>query len=341
MRLLITTPTLRPHGGIRVLVEWANHLARRGHKTTLQIFQGPIRADWIDINPDVQVKGGIVQSISEYDCVVAGTPFIALHLDSMQGAKKFFLLQMAEDLFSPGNHGYVEKCRQSYHVKMPIIGISKWVEEYVRDQGRTGKMYYIGNGVTENFTPGEKSKELTVLVEGWNGYNPAKDWEHINAQVADALKKEYGAKIVSYSQAPPTHNEHILDEYYTRPDPEQIVRLYQQATIMVKATRYDARSCAPVEAMACGTVTARGLMKGDDDLFHEMNCLRGGYKYDEVLTHAKRLIEDEELREQLEQSGLQYRKKWLSWDYWMGEVEKIFEGKKQPEPLMKKVKANG
>lgn len=330
MKILIISPSLNIHGGIRVLVEWANHLSRRGHDVTLQVEGGNMAADWIDIDPTVTVRPGPLWTAGAYDVAVAGTPSIALRLDPVPGPKKFFLLQMAEDLFSPNDARYVKQCLMSYRVKMPIIGISKWVEEYVRNHGRNdGPMHYIGNGVTDHFRPGPKDEPLTVLVEGWECYNPAKDVSNLGPRVAAHLKEKYGARILAYSQFPLRTSPGVPDEYYHAPPLNILVSLYQRAHLMLKATRFDARSCAPVEAMACGTVTARAIEKGDDDLIDGYNALCSGYRLEDLTANAERLIEDKKLRAALEKNGRKYRARYLDWDKWMQEVERIFETDRQ------------
>lgn len=334
MKILIVTPSLNPHGGIRVLIEWANGLARRGHHVTLQVENGAMRADWASISPAVEVMPGSLWELHGYDVAVAGTPFIATRMDPMSGsAEKFFLLQMAEDMFAPNNKGWVQTCQRSYKVKMPIIGISRWVEKHVRKFRGNGKMYYIGNGVSDDFKPGKKDRNLTVIVECWGGYpgnsNPAKDIEQLGPKVAAHLKEKYknqGIRIIALSQFPAWTHAQVPDEYIQQPDNETWVRTMQRGHLTVKASRYDARSTAPVEAMACGVPTARALVEGDDDLMHEYNCLRGGYSLDELVSHAERLIEDEEVRHTLAANGLKYREQYLSWDYWLGKVEGIFKG---------------
>jgi len=330
MKIMIITPSLNIHGGIRVLVEWANTLSRRGHEVTLQVENGMILQNWINIEEEVAVLPGAYWSAENFDIVVAGTPYIANRLDPMRTpAKKFFLLQMAEDMFAPGNLEYVGNCRRSYSVNMPIIGISQWVEGWVRKWRGNKQMYYIGNGVSDNFTPGKKDKDLTILVEGWECYNPAKDVENLGPKVAKHLKAKYKARIVAYSQFPIKTAKNVPDEYYQAPAPQKLVKLYQRPQLMIKATRLDARSCAPVEAMACGTVTARAIEQGDDDLIHRYNCLRGEYDLDELIANAEKILDKEKLRKQLESNGAKYRKRFLSWDYWMEQVEGIFEADEQ------------
>lgn len=322
-KILILCPTLNPHGGIRVIVEWANNLARRGHDVTLHVASGGMQ-EWIAIAQAVNVQLGGHWSANHYDTVIATTPPLALDLDARKTtAQKFFLLQMAEHLFSPGT-GYERQSIQSYNVNMPIIGISKWVESLIkREHGRKGEMYYIGNGVSSEFKPGKKDSELTVMVADWEGYNAAKDVNAIGPKVANELKELYGAKIIAWSALPCKTLPDVPDEYYQRASTETLVKLYQRCHLVIRASMYDARSCSPVEAMACGTATARAIHQGDDDLIHGYNCLRSGYDYRALLYNAKRLITDQTLRERLEKNGLEYRKQWLSWGFWMDIVEDI------------------
>ena len=93
-------------------------------------------------------------------------------------------------------------------------------------------------------------------------------------------------------------------------------QLYSQATILVKATLYDARACAPMEAMCKGTVTARAIMHGDDDLIHGENCLKCGYDKDHLYRNAKELLTNHELRKRLANNCIEYVRKY-NWDYWM------------------------
>ena len=346
--ILITCPTMNIHGGIRVLVEWSNHLSRRGHTVTFQIVQpvGYRWQSWIDFDPAVRVQVGQVISV-DYDIVVASTPTLALMLDSTNApCKKFYLLQMLENLFEPNNKQWVDMCIESYKVSFPIIGISKWVEEEVRKHRGDGKMYYVGNGVSDDFKPGQKDEGLTVLVEGWGGYpgnkNQAKDIELLACRVAEVLHNEYGAKIIAFSQFPlfdpnkpygdlrhARQYEYILSEYHEAPSREELVRLYQRPTFMLKASKYDARSCAPVEAMKCGTVTVRAIERGDDDLINYHNAIVAPYDFGKFYGRARDLcniiknVGIERALGNYQKNGLEYAARELSWETRMNEIENI------------------
>lgn len=327
MKILILCPSLNPHGGVRVIVEWANHLAKRKHDVTLFVQMGGNQS-WITINERVKVQFGGMWRANQYEAIIATTPPLALDLDTRNTTgKKFYLLQMAEHLFQPGS-GYADQAKRSYNVKMPIIGISQWVETVLkREFNRQGATYYIGNGVSKHFKPSgkPKPKQLTVVVADWEGYNKAKDVRAIAPFVAQKLKEKYSAHIIGWSSQPLATMRDVPDEYYHRISTEQLVEIYQRSTIMLKASMYDARSTAPVEAMACGVPTARAIHQGDDDLIHGYNCLRSGYDVDALFYNACRLIEDKKLRKKLIQNGFEHQMQFLNWDFWMGIVEDIIQ----------------
>lgn len=327
MKILILAPSLNPHGGIRVIVEWANHLARRGHSVMLHVVTGGYQ-DWIDIAPEVAQRYGGHWSANDFDVVIATTPPLALDLDARRtSAKKFYLLQMAEHLFQPGS-AYERHSIKSYNVNMPIIGISRWVESVLkREYGRKGPIYYIGNGVSEAFRPGEKAPALTVVVSDWEGYNQAKDVNAIGPAAARHLKQKYKARIVGWSSQPLRTMPEVPDDYYHRIDTATLANIFQRATFTIKASMYDARSTAPVEAMACGTTTARAIHLGDDDLYHGYNCLRCGYNLDALVDIAEKLVMFPEYRARLEANGLEYRRQWLDWGFWMDKAEDVITEK--------------
>lgn len=336
------------HGGVRVIVEWANHLSCRGHNVTLQIIRpaGYRWENWIDIDSSVRIQVGQAINLNGYDIAVATFPAAALAMDADSSfCRKFYFLQMAEHLFNDDPFWH-QMCFQSYKVKMPIIGISKWVEEEVRKHRGDKTMYYVGNGVSDDFKPGQKDEGLTILVEGWGGYpgnsSSAKDVDLLACRVAEVLHKEYGAKIIAFSQFPlfdpnkpygdlrhAKQYEYILSEYWEAPSREELVRLYQRPTFMLKASKYDARSCAPVEAMKCGTVTVRSIERGDDDLVNYHNSIVTPYDFGKFYSRARDLcnmiknVGIERALGSYQKKGLEYAARELNWETRMNEIESI------------------
>lgn len=317
MKILIIAPAFNPpHGGLRIIGEWCNRLTQ-WHDVTVHSLKGD-NPDWFSINKkvnwmkDYNAKG--------FDVLIITSPHSIECADRPDCPPKVFLfMQMAEHLFKPRDHRWRMLCEKFYRSTHPMFCISQWNIDMLRDEfGRVGPCIYIGNGVNlEDFPIEEKEKDgKTILVEGWECGNPSKDSDNIGPKVAARLKAE-GFTILAYSHIPLKTMKDVPHEFHHRPSLEKLNELYSRATILIKASHYDARSCAPMEAMTKGTVTVRAIEKGDDDLSEDNSII---VKYDEeMLYNAAKyaLAQPGQLAiKELSKNCLSYVQK-FSWDYWM------------------------
>lgn len=321
MNLLITIPsTQTPHGGLRVILEWANRLAKY-HSVLLYDLSGKNNCSWFT----VQVKYCDASSLWEADCVILTSPHSAHLLDIILPNQKCFLfLQMMEDMFKPTDHNWLTMCHKFYTSNYPVISISQWNIDTLRNKfGRIGQIHYIGNGVNlDHFPVSTQNKEPDcVLIEGWEPTNPTKDIDRISHKVALQLKKD-GYTVIAYGGVQCRSDFNLLHQYFRQPSLSQLNRIYERASVLIKASKYDARSCSPVEAMTKGTVTARAIIQGDDDLVHEENCLRCDYDADQLYIAAKRILTDNQLRSRLSESCVKYAES-LNWDGIIDHVNSI------------------
>lgn len=324
MKIFITIPSLRvPHGGTRIIITWAEYLLKYGHTVTLFVQNGPITCDWYNISTDVTLSCKQTDLI-QADCIIICSPH-SIHLQRYirKDQKCFIFLQMIEHYFRPGDKAFYKQCIEFYMTPHPVIHGSVWNERIMRELGRTGPCHYVGNGVNLNDFPiSDKPKDgKLVLVEGWECTNPAKDIDNIGPKVAARLKAE-GYKILAYSQLPLKTMPDVPDEYYQLPSMEQMNDLYERATILIKASRYDARAVAPMEAMTKGTVTVRAIVEGDDDLLDTYNCYRCAYDETSLYDYSMTILADQVSRHYLSKNCLEYIQKY-TWDYWMDKVNDI------------------
>ena len=319
MRIFIQSPNINSrHGGIRVINEWANRLTDLGHSVILFNQAGPVRCDWM------YIKCKIVNTHSlliKSDCLIVTSPHGAYLLSKDQPKKKFIFLQMLEHLFNPNNKRLEAQCFELYRSQYPLISISQWNIRQLRTiHHRKGVVHYVGNGVNfEDFPIGKKPKDgKVILLESPEPTNLSKDIDKI-ATKAGMYFKNKGYTIKGFGLKRPVDN--FFDEFIISPSLDQMNRLYEEATLMIKATKYDARSTSPMEAMTKGTVTIRGIIEGDDDL-NEQNSYRTGYDLDKVIDSTNYALENQKETQEKAKNALSYVQTY-SWDYWMTKINEI------------------
>lgn len=319
MKIFIQSPNINsPHGGIRVINEWANRLTDLGHRVILFNQAGPVRCDFMPI------KCKIVNTttlMGQCEIAIITSPHGAFLLDKDKPVKKFVFLQMLEHLFNPTNRVFRANCEKLYKTQYPLISISQWnIRQLQTIFKRTSPIHYVGNGVNFDDFPisyADKDGDI-ILLESPEPTNHAKDVDKIAVKAAIYFKQK-GYRIKGFGLKKPIDN--IYDEYIIRPSLEQMNRLYQQATIMIKATKYDARSTAPLEAMTKGTVTIRGIIEGDDDL-NELNSYKTKYNLDKVIDSANFALNNPSDLAQRKENALSYVQTY-TWDYWMDKINQI------------------
>lgn len=319
--VLMTIPAFSRNGGIRIMLEWANRLSAR-HRVYLHVLNKESGCAWFDLNPEIQIQPAPVDA----DILIVTSPHGIHYSNQVRAKRTFIFLQMMEHLFYPTNKRWYRTCLETYTSPYPLITISQWGVNALKALGRTGPIHYVGNGVNLDHFPiddyGPKDGK-TVLVEGFVSGNAAKDVASIGPRVAQMLRQR-GYKILAYSNLPLSGAfAGVPHEFYCQPDLSCLNRLYARATILLKATQYDFRSCSPVEAMTKGTVCARAITEGDDDLLHEVNCLRSPYADPERLfLNALRLLNDVPLRNRLATACLQHVQTY-GWNHWFPIIEGI------------------
>jgi len=321
--VFITIPSFAVHGGIRVILEWANHLSKE-NKVYLRLLKGPPYLDWFQLARSVDIVCNDVP-LRNADLIILTSPHAAHYLSLPTRGRKVVFLQMLEHLFRPDDLRWLAQCKLLYTAPCPLITIAQWaIAELRRTFKRTGPTYHVGNGVNSKDFPicATPKDGKTVLVEGWVSSNASKDPENYAPAVAKTLR-DLGFHIIAYSAQPNRGPFHAVPhEYHQRPALATLNWIYERATILVKASRYDFRSCAPMEAMTKGTVTVRALDRGDDDLIDGVNCLRSGYDKTSLCTNTVRLLFETSLRNRLADACLKHVQTY-TWDYWFERIDEI------------------
>jgi glycosyltransferase involved in cell wall biosynthesis len=277
VNFLLPTPGHHPVGGYKVIYEYANGLAERGHKVTVthQMTKAPgggtfrqlaryakarLKGDWLPaawFKMDPRVRMHLViectpATLGSADTLVATaweTAEVAVTMPEKCG-RKFYLIQHFEEW-----SGERERVLATWRLPLKKIVIAEWLRQISEGQGHSA--HYIPNGV--DFTafgidvPPESRDPHTVIMLyhsfDWKGSNDGFAALRVVKQSISDLKV-----IVFGVQARPQDLEPWF-EFYQLPTQTLLRSLYNRAAVFLSPSWAEGWPLPPAEAMLCGTAT--------------------------------------------------------------------------------------
>ena len=320
-------------GGVRILAEHLNRLTDRGHYAVLIFSQEGGEINWLPTRFPQMWANKMSADPKTFD-VVVGTGLSTWGAASSAAfgkARRFALVQMLDHLFHPeATH---KAMLPKYKLPLEFITISDWLtREVSRLSGQyVGAIHKINNGIDfdlfhrDNTLPRDPDR-IRIVTEG-HTMNLAKDGDEMVWRAATAAKAHYGDVIefMGFSQFPPRRE---FDRFWYRPSQKEIREIYSAGDIFLKASRYEGNPGPHFEAMACGSAAVcTAINEGDDDLHHEVNCLKVKYG-DQAGLEANlfRLIDGENLRKALAANALTWVQQHKRWEDVIDHLEVIYRG---------------
>lgn len=265
MKLGISIPDFSAHGGINIIIEWANRL-NKYFDVTLFCLNKPVNRHWMPVTCKVS-RGP--EGINKMDAFIITSPHTVGWYKYLKGIKVFCFVQNIEHLFRPHDEAWRKLCFQFYELDCDKFYLANWNKEYLKN----GDLYKVRNCANfDLFNNANSRRKKQILIEGIVPTNPTKDIFYIGQQIAERYHKQ-GFKIVSYGQLP---YKSSFVEYYQKPNLDIIKKLYNESMLFVKCSLMDAMSTSPIEAGACNTPVIRYIEQGDDNL-NEFNCYKSPY----------------------------------------------------------------
>lgn len=308
-------------GGVAVVCQHANRLARRGFGVCIVSTAGDEKIDWfpglaVPVYPISRIPG-------EIDIGVATWWETTHALYMLPIPRKFYFVQSDETRFYSEDRYERIFARESYRFNFEFMTEARWLQKWLRDD--FGKeAHYVPNGVdTELFHPAEplepRGSRPRVLIEG-----PA---DMASKGVAEAFSAVRGLDCdvwyVNYRGEPdPSWKP---DRYFYRVPMIQMKRIYSSCDILLKLSCVEGSFGPPLEMMACGgaCVVARvtgleeAIAPGENALVVEAGDIGGARRV------VKQLLEDDSLRRKLIRGGRATVAR-LDWEKTIDALEAIF-----------------
>jgi glycosyltransferase involved in cell wall biosynthesis len=281
MRITFILPTVSLSGGIKVVVIYAQALARMGH--LIKIISPPPQTvpvrqklkSWILGNgrrsdPPSQMSHLDGSGLDHYvldrwrpvtdldvpdgDIVIATwweTAEWVNTLSADKGAKVYFVQHHEIFPYLP-----VDRCKATYRMPLHKIVVARWLQEVMRTQYGDQTVDLVPNSVDRaQFFAQERDKQRTPTVGVLYSSAPSKGLD-VSLSVLEIVRKAFpDLRIIVFGSKQPT-NELALPEnaeFFFCPPQEQIRDLYSQCDVWLTASRSEGFNLPAMEAMACRT----------------------------------------------------------------------------------------
>ena len=341
MRVTFVLPAFfdYPIGGYRVVYEYANYLATKGHSVCVvylveergdygfvQRAKGAARelrrklartprVSWMALDPSVRLvwQPPVAASLPDGDAIIATAWQTARLVASALPAsgKGFYLVQDHE----VWRNVKEERVNATFRLGLHVIAISTWLAELAEVEG-SARTSLVLNGLDHaafKVTSSVLSRPLRALALFHD--DPRKD----TASTIDAFKEArrlVPALAFRMFGVPARHERlPVWIEYFQQPTPDTLLRLYNQSAIFVSSSLLEGWCLPAAEAMACGCALVCTDSKGPRDFAIDgVSALFSSPGDVQALAdNITRVATDASLRHALQDSGIQSTDR-LTWE---------------------------
>lgn len=340
-----------PSGGLRVVYQYATHLAQNGHIVTvvhpgrlaierrlvdsaknflryaIYNLSGRFRPNrWMTVHPRVAlvcVPSLAEKHIPEADVVIATAWQTAEYVTCYSQVKgmKFYLIQHLETWNGP-------QARVTATWKAPLqkIVVSGWLADVATSLGESA--IQVKNGLDANafkrVVPTEdRNPNILMMLYHTAVWKGSED-----GLKALELVREHRPQIrtILYGVSKRPAKLPAWIEYHQSPSPARLLGLYNQAAIFVAPSRTEGWGLPACEALLCGASLVATDIDGHREFaFHEKTalvCPSGSP--DLIASSVIRLMENRELRLRLARQGHEFVRQ-LTWERSTSKLEHILK----------------
>ena len=278
---LLPNSASKPVGGVKIVLEYANRLAKDGCKVSLiyaayskwckfgflhivlylyQFCKAKLTKNylpkWFDVDP--RIKQNLIWSLDRYDYpkdakIVATAVDTAYYLNqyNIDVDNKYYFIQDYENWFVDDDF-----VKGTYHYPMHKIVISKWLRKIIINSDEDADL--VPNGFDTFFfqlqTPIKDRSPFELIAL----YHTDKRKGLDVAFKAFEIVKENFPQLHVTLFGTPSKPEKLSDwySYYQRPDKDTFNRIYNHASIFVGSSYTEGWGLTVGEAMLCGCAVA-------------------------------------------------------------------------------------
>jgi len=358
LRINYVLPAVRLTGGVRVIVEIADRLARRGHQVTVTAYGREGDLDWarpaFDCRfvrrgrfhkyrvaaarrllpgwheQDLKIKA-LAERVPDCDINVATAAFTAFSVDRSRRGIPFHHMQHYDAVFYPDDPYARQAAIEACCLPMRRIANSTWLSELLKERHGLRDAALVFPAIDhEVFRPGPRAARDDEPPGGFRvvtlGRSDAvKGFVDLLQAAAIAAGRGRAIDLVVFGTETPLP---VLPgapyRHVGRRVNQDLAQLYRSADVVVTPSWYESFPLPPLEAMACGVPVITTRYGTEDYAVDGRNALVVPPRDPQRLAEAiLRLAQDGALREALARGGVETARG-FTWDATVGTVERLF-----------------
>ena len=340
--------TRKPVGGFKIVFEYANRLAERGHKITIffdgkEQFQNTsfpvflqkmilfylthIHPFWFPLNKGIKkrcIYGITDKTIYENEFIVATAVQTAVPISRLNDkkGKKIYFVQGFENWVCTD-----EEVIRTYNLGLKNITISKWLKE-IMDANTSTPTCYIPNGIDfEKFYIKSDIEFRDPFSISMLYHKSSHKGVVYGIEVLREIKEKYSSLIVKMFGVPDRPKDlPSWIEYTKNASEKELLEIYNTTAIYLCSTIDEGFGLTGAESMACGCALVSTSYAGVYEYaVHERNALLSNPKdVKQQVNNIEKLFSDQKYRMELARQGsIDIRD--LDWNYSLTLFEKALK----------------
>lgn len=331
MKINFLVPCLRICGGIKIILEYAARLGKKGHETKIFCLKNApsneLSRGWFNFDVEIiKIPAFSEKYIDNADIIMATTWKEILLINKFgwnKGAKIHFI--QGDEMFIQGdgieNHKTIPIIK-AWSLPIKKIVVSSWLKKMVKEKFNQNATL-IPNAV-DKFSSNKKYHKSKIVGVCFSAPQKIKCFLDAIKAFKLAKQKFSDIRLIGYGNGVP-NKEITFYKFYYQPSQKRIKKIYNQCDIWLCASKQEGFGLPSLEAMAhkVALVTTDNLGCREYAIHNQTALISPPNDPKKLASNLVKLLKNDSLLKKIALNGFKKSKK-FTWDKSIIKIEKIF-----------------
>jgi len=314
-QVIYVLPELGLTGGVKIILEQANRLAKRGYRVVIHCLKSNL--DWFDLNVPIKFHKNyheLTTALKNFNCIKIATwwetaPVVFNSCNPKQGGQGIpvYFVQDMEDKFYPHSLNMQKKVKSTYQLPMLYLTGSEWIKEELEtkyNQPTRNISYAIDLNI---FTP--QKRVIDYDCRRGIAYSKSdyyKQFDITKKAITQVTQEIEFVSLITFGSQFEVKLNNIPHLHFSKISDHKLAYLYNSSGIFIHNSKHEDFGFPILEAMACGTPVVTTEANGNLEYCQdEYNCLLAPpNNIPQLAAKIKQVLTNPDLAHHLAQNGV-------------------------------------